>query len=128
MIIDKQYKRQFVNAYIDCALWCSLDDSDNPLDDNLTRGDLPRVTYIKMAKKALQFIKDNTPHLVAIDYSNVEYSNASLAGHDLWLTSNGHGAGYWDRDLGYRGDILTTKAMLLGEDWLYIGDDNQIYI
>ena len=32
------------------------------------------------------------------------------AGHDFWLTSQGHGAGFWDRGLGEVGDILTDSA------------------
>lgn len=28
------------------------------------------------------------------------------AGHDLWLTRNGHGAGFWDRGLGDIGEKL----------------------
>lgn len=31
-------------------------------------------------------------------------------GHDLWLTSGHHGAGFWDRGLGERGDALTKWA------------------
>ena len=34
----------------------------------------------------------------------------SSAGHDYWLTRNGHGAGYWDRDLGEVGDKLTKAC------------------
>lgn len=39
-------------------------------------------------------------HLIAYEY----------AGHDLWLTSQGHGAGFWDRGLGRLGDRLTKAA------------------
>lgn len=31
-------------------------------------------------------------------------------GHDLWLTRNGHGAGFWDRGYGVTGEKLTTLA------------------
>lgn len=31
-------------------------------------------------------------------------------GHDFWLTSQGHGAGFWDRDLGEVGDALTDSV------------------
>ena len=31
-------------------------------------------------------------------------------GHDFWLTSQGHGAGFWDRGLGDVGDTLTDSA------------------
>lgn len=32
------------------------------------------------------------------------------AGHDFWLTRNGHGAGFWDRGLGDAGDTLTRAC------------------
>lgn len=31
-------------------------------------------------------------------------------GHDLWLTMHGHGAGFWDRDLGDIGELLTKEC------------------
>lgn len=36
-------------------------------------------------------------------------------GHDLYLTSNHHGAGFWDRGLGELGDRLTEAAAELPE-------------
>lgn len=36
-------------------------------------------------------------------------------GHDMALTRNHHGAGFWDRGLGEAGDVLTDWAHSLGE-------------
>lgn len=36
------------------------------------------------------------------------------AGHDLWLTSQGHGAGFWDGDWCNVGDELTKLAETFG--------------
>jgi hypothetical protein len=49
------------------------------------------------------------------------------AGIDYWLTRNGHGAGFWDRDLGDVGDRLTAAAEADGMVDLYVGDDGRIY-
>jgi hypothetical protein len=49
-------------------------------------------------------------------------------GRDLWLTRNGHGAGFWDRNLGALGDRLTEAAKQLGEQDAYLGDDGFIYL
>lgn len=54
--------------------------------------------------------------------------SAEQCGHDLWLTRNGHGVGFWDR--GYPvalGDALTRAARLAGERDLYLGDDGRIW-
>ena len=52
----------------------------------------------------------------------------SYAGHDFWLTRNGHGCGYWDGDwpkgIGVGLDKLAHK---FGEFDLFVGDDGLIY-
>lgn len=42
-------------------------------------------------------------------------------GHDLALTRNGHGAGFWDRGLGEAGDVLTSWAKSLGTLHIFHG-------
>ena len=49
-------------------------------------------------------------------------------GVDFWLTSNGHGAGFWDRDYGDLGDKLTAFAEKFGEQHVYKGDDGKAYL
>ena len=45
-------------------------------------------------------------------------------GHDLALTRNGHGAGFWDRGLGEAGDVLTAWAESLGTLHIFHGHDS----
>ena len=45
-------------------------------------------------------------------------------GHDLALTRNGHGAGFWDRGLGEAGRVLTDWAESLGELHIFHGHDS----
>lgn len=45
-------------------------------------------------------------------------------GHDLALTRNGHGAGFWDRGLGDAGDVLTDWAKSLGTLNVFHGHDS----
>jgi hypothetical protein len=50
------------------------------------------------------------------------------AGHDFWLTRNGHGCGFWDGDWSDEVEqVLTDAAHAYGETDLYIGDDGLIY-
>jgi hypothetical protein len=49
-------------------------------------------------------------------------------GHDIWLTRNEYGAGFWDR--GYDSDVEEVLEQLskeLGEVYAYVGDDGKIY-
>ena len=53
-------------------------------------------------------------------------------GHDLWLTSAGHGAGFWDGDWDMDGDALTKlveKSPLADNEFNgpYLGEDSLIY-
>lgn len=55
------------------------------------------------------------------------HSAEAQMGHDLWLTRNGHGAGFWDRGLGELGDALSEIARGMGEVHLILGDDGKLY-
>lgn len=110
---------QFTKAYIVCALWSSTDDSDQPLDDNYDADDIAPETLAQMAQDCRDFQEGNAPDLADLD--------AAQCGHDFWLTRNGHGAGFWDRGYGNRGDRLTDACKPYGNVDLYIGDDGKIY-
>lgn len=119
----------FTQAYIECALWSSNDNSDpetggNPLDDNYGPEDIAPETLAKMAADCADFQKGNANHLSAAAESG---EDDERAGHDFWLTRHGHGAGFWDRGLGKIGDYLTSAAKVYGSVDLYVGDDGRIY-
>jgi len=75
-----------------------------------------------MREDVKKFITENEEAIKASGMSDEQL------GHDLWLTRNHHGAGFWDR--GYDEEIgkkLTDAAQELGGTDLYIGDDGEIY-
>lgn len=126
---------EFTTAYITCALWSSNDNVDEsggePLDKNHMIDDLPEETIKRMREDCAKFQKDNAA-MLAEAYSSRKsitrkYTESS-AGHDFWLTRNGHGAGFWDRDLGDVGDKLTEASKAAGECDLYIGDDGKVHV
>lgn len=62
---------------------------------------------------------------------NDDAADDSQVGHDLWLTRNGSGAGFWDRPESYYGphqDALNNYAQALGGAWPYVGDDGKVYL
>jgi hypothetical protein len=113
---------EFIHGYITCALWSSSDQSNEqggePLDQNYTGRDIDPDTFDTMCEDCLGFMTEHTGDLEEycekITYNPAEGEPMAYAGHDLWLTRNGHGCGYWDR----------TGA---GEAYLYVGDDGRIY-
>ena len=122
--METQNFNAFFNAYITAALWSSVDDNDDPLDSNYTAESIEPVTLEKMKADCHKFITEND-NLLSQVYKTVD--GYSSAGHDFWLTRNGHGAGFWDRGFGYIGDALTDRSTEFKECLLYVGDDNLIY-
>jgi hypothetical protein len=46
----------------------------------------------------------------ALDYWKVHGVTPNRIGHDLWLTSQGHGAGFWDRGVDVESEKILTDA------------------
>lgn len=60
-----------------------------------------------------------------------EYTKWECHGHDLWLTGQRHGVGYWDRGYGSIGDKLTKAAESTDlESWhvFYCEYENLVFI
>ena len=119
---DTPAMREFIEAYISCALWASSDDEG----DELTSYTLADETRESLERFARGFAHDNADLLArAVCATGYDWANA---GHDLWLTQNHHGAGFWDRELPDEiGDALTDASHMWAEYVLYVGDDNLVY-
>lgn len=121
----------FLTGYMLCALWSSTDESDEsggePMDANYGFEDIAPGTVADMRADCAAFLF-RARHLIAS--ATEDGYTFERAGHDFWLTRNGHGAGFWDRDELQRDGIgkqLTDLAHAAGEVWLYVGDDGRIY-
>jgi hypothetical protein len=69
----------------------------------------------------------------AIETGNVkcgpDFDEWGRAGHDFWLTRNGHGAGFWDGDWPEPfATSLTHASKAFGECYFYFGDDGKLYL
>ncbi len=117
---------QFFSAYVDCALWSSVDDESEPFDH---RFNIHSDTLAAMREDCEDFIASNAELLAEYDtrMSCEQWTGATRAGHDFWLTRNCHGAGFWDRGLGDLGDKLSRAAKVYGSVELYVGDDGVIH-
>lgn len=132
-----------LNHYMITALWwSSTDDGGNDLDSNWGVEDIAPETVASMRADVADFL-----HLIERERPGVwEDMNGTVwseepgadgagqVGHDLWLTRNGHGTGFWDRYWGGTlpryvelGDFLAHWAKTLGESHLYVGDDRKIH-
>lgn len=113
----------FTRGYIEAALWSSTDEHGEPLDAVYSVDDIAPETLASMAEDCKAFQDTNGEDLAAY----YEHRDPSAAGHDFWLTRNGHGAGFWDRGLGELGDRLSDAAKVYGGVDLYVGDDGNVH-
>ena len=115
----------FFSSYIECALWSSTDNADDsggePLDANYGEDDIAPEALKALRDEARDFYDANVATWDAIEYDD------SQAGHDFWLTRNGHGAGFWDRGIGEVGEVLTKASKVYGSCDIYVGDDGKLY-
>jgi hypothetical protein len=122
----------FTQAYVDCALWSSSqydENGENEIRLDEHDGEISPQTLNKMETDCEDFQEANAELLSRwYELGGTE----ERAGHDFWLTRNGHGAGFWDRYYGDQegtkiGKQLSDAAKVYGSIDLYIGDDNFIY-
>jgi hypothetical protein len=113
--------KNFVNGYIEAALWSSTSPEGSPLDDKYSAGDFAQEAIDKAVEESADFIRANRADLLATSAPDDQH------GHDFWLTRNHHGAGFWDRGYGPLGDRLTKAAHGYGTSDVYVGDDGKLY-
>jgi|SRR5882672_661127 len=120
---------EFTRGYVTCMFFTSTGSGDDDDLEHATLAELAPETWTRIETDcaAFQFI---APHMLTMACERDGY-NAGRAGHDFWLTRNGHGAGFWDRDeleASDLGDKLSTIARRFGSCDLYRGDDNNLYL
>lgn len=130
-----RYLDEFTYAYIECALWTDeerlLEDFERteaekgvPFDPNDSKlpfdaSDLSPETLEKIIRDCRSFQ----------DYNDLVGYPLAQAGHDFWLSRNGHGCGFFEVDYGTEEQCekLQASAQSYGEVCLEVGDDGLIY-
>lgn len=124
-------RKEFVVAYLECALWAETasgvpeDTGDGTFDTSFesygfTLDDIAPAAKRSAFRRCLDFIAANDGLMEATGGSPEQH------GHDLWLTSCGHGAGFWDRGYGADGARLTQAAKACASCDLYVSDTDEI--
>jgi hypothetical protein len=129
---------EVLRGYIVAALWSTNNESTPeggvPLDQNYDENSLDPATRDKLRAKVVKFLElaEESALLTYFWHKKTDPSQGTISdylGHDIWLTSNGHGAGFWDRSELPRPvtEHLTQVAHEIGGVDLYVGDDGNIY-
>lgn len=103
---------EFTVQFLETALWATgVSDRDGNclgnLDDYIDTDDLSPETLAQAVEDCDAFRESAGDLLDDIDDSQ--------AGHDFFLTREGHGAGFWDRGLGETGQRLTELSRPFGD-------------
>lgn len=126
----------FTQAYIDAALWSSTaygspeERREDPNQEGKFDRSFQSCGYDKLTRMAEIDMKRDCKAFQADNAALLEYwytkagETPERAGHDFWLTRNGHGAGFWDRwssgtPQGLIGAKLTESAKSYGSCDLY---------
>ena len=120
----------FFEAYIVTALWSSVSDDDDGITDEHDGDDIDPETLRYLAAVAYKFHREKSCFIDAEPEPPTCRDGSgphAMAGHDFWLTSAGHGAGFWDGDWPRYGDMFTKASEASGTIELYVGDNGKIY-
>lgn len=112
------------SSYLAAALWSSSDEDGAALDLRYGANDVSDELSRAADEDLHAFLAANAEVIERVLQPGYGLSNV---GHDLWLTRNGHGGGFWDRGLEDDGVILANAARTLSEVDLYMGDDGKVY-
>lgn len=105
----------FTRAYIEAMFF-----ADTPEGEHWQVSDLSAEAWQRIAADCAAF--------QASDAFRAQWFDAEHAGHDFWLTRQGHGAGFWDGGWpAAHATALTAAAKSFGECWPYRGDDGRLY-
>jgi hypothetical protein len=112
----------FRAAYLEAIFFTEFH-SDNP--------ELENLGYEDFSPELIKSIDDDCKAFIS-ESGLVPSDPITQAGHDFWLTRNGHGAGFWDREdlytgCAHNGAGMTEIAKRFGENNIYLGDDGLVY-
>jgi hypothetical protein len=106
-----------LDSYIESAIWTAEEELDSDDDIDAYISDNSRIDAYKDVR---DFVNAAGNLLDNIEPFQI--------GHDLWLTRNGHGTGFWDRDLGEVGEKLSQIASDMGEKNVFWDDEGKVSI
>ncbi len=122
-MIGMTYQETMVRSYLESALWTGTDNMGALLDRRFSLCDFSPRAVLQASADCEAFAAN-----CASAGDLLAGMDPEEAGYDFWLTRNGHGAGFWDRGLGERGDRLSDVCRAMGESDLYVGDDRLLYL
>ena len=126
-MLEDSYITEATASAVATLIWSetiieTMDDSGprdgDPYDEHFSTDDLAEDYRTSLEEDIAEFLLAH-----AADVADMK---PAQFGHDFILTSNGHGAGFWDSGLGDRGDRLTEACRPYGYTLTVSGDGEGI--
>lgn len=123
-------QKDFTNGFLECAMWLgkryeSEEAAERGEGDDLLDvfepSDIPADIMREIESDCTSFYEAH-----AALWQDEPYYDDEQAGHDFFLTRNGHGAGFWDRGI-ENGDELTAASKPYGSFNLEAFADGPVY-
>ncbi len=115
-----KFANDTADAVLETLLWSETDDNGKSFENR--DSDLHESVHLMILGMVCGFLEEQNTRdrITALDLT------AEQVGHNLVLSANGHGSGFWDRGWGFPGDRLNEEAKMFPSS-LYEGDDGFIY-
>jgi hypothetical protein len=110
--------KAFVNSYLTTAAWVTCDSDENQEFTREAKEKAKKDCELFIKKVIEKFGEEKGTELLTIPGNDSTY----LAPHDFFLTRNGHGAGFWDREEIYgitEAGELTIISAEMKESYVY---------
>lgn len=144
---------EIMKGYLEAAIWTEEErlnsESQSDEEDDYEDESESEIRFLRLLKNELQInsvtsftkqhIHPDSQIQAYVDIKTFINNAGSIAvmeaieendkfklGMDIWLTRNGHGAGFFDHSYENE-DVLMNAARALKEVDLYIGDDNKLH-
>jgi len=117
----------FIKGYLECAFFTEGGPDNEEFED---KGfyDLDPEALKDIERDCKKFLEDNKFPIANGIYTATTDLDYEHAGHDFWLTRNGHGAGFWDGDWPEKeGENLSKACDSFAPCNLYVGDSGIVY-
>lgn len=115
--------KDVLDNYLLALLWSEVHEYGTPLDATHDVSEISEACRNTAEGDCESFLKTAAADLALLPES---YGGAEQVGHDFLLTRNGHGAGFWDRNLGELGERLTAHAGSYGVIHAFVDDNGTI--
>jgi hypothetical protein len=114
----------FADQYLETAIWADRPEGCDV--DEVWPACIPQILEdCHRFQRENEELLDAAYQLFRQDEGNWRLYDVTDAGHDFWLSRNGHGTGFWDRELGEVGDKLHEAAKAYRGLYVLPGDGKQ---